>query len=96
MSAKVAPTYLERMGFTKGTAYILGLILAGGGELQHTHNGAVEAIQAQLAEQTTAIALIQQSEAVNDKHLADLDRDLRALTRCFDRMSGGKAVASNP
>jgi septal ring factor EnvC (AmiA/AmiB activator) len=92
----VKKTYLEKMGFTRGSAYVLGVLISGGGFVEKNHYDSTSAIQAQLAEQATSIALIQQEDTQQDKKLDQMDHDLRMLTRAIDRLPQSKDLSSVP
>lgn len=79
-------SYLERAGLSKGSVYAIGILLAGGGYTEKHRSDSELAMQAQIVEMTTAVALNQQLGAIQGKKLEDLDRDLRALTRAVDRL----------
>lgn len=79
--------YLGKAGLNKGALYAIGIILSGGGYIEHSHTDGASAMHAQLAEQATAIALLQQSNTFLDKKLDQLDRDLRNLTHALDPTS---------
>ena len=53
-------------------------------------------LRAQLAEQATSIALIQQEDTQQDKKLDQMDHDLRMLTRAIDRLPQSKDLSSVP
>lgn len=91
-------SFLQKFGVDKNTVYLVSLLLAGGGEIQHAHSDANSAMQAQIAELNTAIALCQQSESLEEKKLVQIDHDLRDLTRSVDQhsLSGARAVAALP
>ena len=88
-------TYLEKAGITKGTVYSILVVLSGGGLIEKNHGDSTTALQAQMAQAQTSIALVQQSNDILSKKVDQIDRDLRQLTRAVDRASSGK-VASNP
>ena len=90
----VHKSYLERAGITKGNIYLLLTILSGGGVIEKSHFDSTSSMQAQLTEQTTALALVQQIQGQTDKKLDDLSREVRQLTRAIDR--SGLKVTSNP
>ena len=86
-------SYLEKAGMTRGSLYVLGMILSGGGFIEKNHFDSTSAMQAQLIEQTTAIALIQQEQGQQEKKLDELSREIRQLTRAFD--TSVKELAAN-
>ena len=84
-------SFLQKIGVDKSTAYVLGIFLSGGGYIEKNHTDSVAALTAQISELTTGLALAQQIEGQQEKHIESLDRDIRALTRSVDRSSLGKA-----
>ena len=73
--------------------YFLGVLLSGGGYIEKNHSDSVGALQAQMAELNTTVALAQQSQAFLAKNVERMDRDLRELTRSFDKGPQGRPVA---
>ena len=86
-------SYLEKAGMTSGSLYVLGVLLSSGGFIEKNHFDSTAAVQAQLQEQSTAIALIQQEQGQQEKKLDELSREIRQLTRAFDKSV--KELAAN-
>lgn len=86
--------FLQKIGVDKSTAYLICLMVSGGGYVEKAHVDATSTIQAQIAELNTSLALSQQSAAMTEKRLDAIDHDLRALTRAFDK-NVKQAVATN-
>ena len=85
--------YLRKAGLTRGNVYLMFLVLTGGGYVEKHHNDDGAAMQAQIAALDTSLALCQQSQGIMKDQLAQLDRDVKALTRAVDRLPTKQVVA---
>ena len=86
--------YLKKAGLTRGNVYLMFLVLTGGGYVEKHHNDDGAAMQAQIAALDTSLALCQQSESFMKDQLAQLDIDVKALTRAVDRIPQARIAAN--
>ena len=86
--------YLKKAGLTRGNVYLMFLVLTGGGYVEKHHNDDGAAMQAQIAALDTSLALCQQSQGFMKDQLAQLDIDVKALTRAVDRIPQAR-IATN-
>lgn len=86
--------YLKKAGLTRGNVYLIFLVLTGGGYVEKHHNDDGAAMQAQIAALDTSLALCQQSQSFMKDQLAQLDIDVKALTRAVDRIPQARIAAN--
>ena len=86
--------YLKKAGLTRGNVYLMFLVLTGGGYVEKHHNDDGAAMQAQIAALDTSLALCQQSQSFMKDQLAQLDIDVKALTRAVDRIPQARIAAN--
>ena len=86
--------YLKKAGLTRGNVYLMFLVLSGGGYVEKHHNDDGAAMQAQIAALDTSLALCQQSQGFMRDQLAQLDIDVKALTRAVDRIPQARIAAN--
>ena len=86
--------YLKKAGLTRGNVYLMFLVVTGGGYVEKHHNDDGAAMQAQIAALDTSLALCQQSQSFMKDQLAQLDIDVKALTRAVDRLPQARIAAN--
>jgi septal ring factor EnvC (AmiA/AmiB activator) len=76
---------LQRSGMTKGTLYLMGMILSGGSYLEKTRDDTSAVTQAQIAALDTSLQLQRQEQNFMKEKLEQLDKDVAQIGHAIDR-----------